>query len=116
MPGLNRQQIARLADQLRGGMQRDQFRIGQAIRKLKNRSLKSDEFQKLLNQTQLQLSESRQIRQTRVAQSPITKLDEDLPIFERRDEITQAMRDHQVVVISGETGSGKSTGRFQNSF
>ncbi|MCH2178948.1 MAG: DEAD/DEAH box helicase, partial [Mariniblastus sp.] len=109
MPDLNRQQIARLADQLRGGMQRDQFRIGQAIRKLKNRSLKSDEFQKLLNQTQLQLSESCQIRQTRVAQSPITKLDETLPIFERRDEITQAMRDHQVVVISGETGSGKST-------
>ncbi|NLA35490.1 MAG: ATP-dependent RNA helicase HrpA [Actinobacteria bacterium] len=33
----------------------------------------------------------------------------DLPITERRDEIVAAIRDHQVVVIAGETGSGKST-------
>lgn len=109
MSDFNRQQIAQLATQLREGMQRDQFRLGQAIRKLKNPSLKPDEFQELLNQTQLQLDNSCQIRQTRLAQAPITQLDEDLPIFERRDEITQAIQDHQVVVISGETGSGKST-------
>ena len=33
----------------------------------------------------------------------------DLPISERRDEILEAIAEHQVVVISGETGSGKST-------
>ena len=32
-----------------------------------------------------------------------------LPISERRDEILDAIRDNQVVVIAGETGSGKST-------
>lgn len=32
-----------------------------------------------------------------------------LPISERRDEIAAAIRDHQVVVIAGETGSGKTT-------
>jgi ATP-dependent helicase HrpA len=32
-----------------------------------------------------------------------------LPIAERRDEIVAAIRDHQVVVVAGETGSGKST-------
>ncbi len=33
----------------------------------------------------------------------------DLPIMERREEILAAMKQHQVLVITGETGSGKST-------
>ncbi len=33
----------------------------------------------------------------------------DLPILERRAEIVAAIRKHQVLVITGETGSGKST-------
>jgi len=32
-----------------------------------------------------------------------------LPITERRDELLAAIRDNQVVVVAGETGSGKST-------
>lgn len=32
-----------------------------------------------------------------------------LPITARRDDIAEAIRDHQVVVIAGETGSGKTT-------
>jgi ATP-dependent helicase HrpA len=34
---------------------------------------------------------------------------ETLPVSARRDEIASAIRDHQVVVIAGETGSGKTT-------
>ncbi len=34
---------------------------------------------------------------------------EGLPISARRGEIIDAIRDHQVVVVAGETGSGKST-------
>ncbi len=33
----------------------------------------------------------------------------DLPISRKRDDIAAAIRDHQVVVIAGETGSGKTT-------
>ena len=33
----------------------------------------------------------------------------DLPVSARRDEIAHAIRDHQVVIVSGETGSGKTT-------
>ena len=33
----------------------------------------------------------------------------DLPVSARRDEIAQAISEHQVVIISGETGSGKTT-------
>ncbi|WP_040492265.1 ATP-dependent RNA helicase HrpA [Ilumatobacter nonamiensis] len=33
----------------------------------------------------------------------------DLPITERHDELLDVIRDHQVVIVAGETGSGKST-------
>ncbi len=33
----------------------------------------------------------------------------ELPVSQRKDEIAQAIRDHQVVIIAGETGSGKTT-------
>jgi ATP-dependent helicase HrpA len=34
---------------------------------------------------------------------------ENLPITDRADDLVAAIRDHQVVVVAGETGSGKST-------
>src|SRR5215213_7171990 len=33
----------------------------------------------------------------------------DLPVSERRDDIAAAIRDSQVVIVAGETGSGKTT-------
>jgi ATP-dependent helicase HrpA len=33
----------------------------------------------------------------------------ELPVSNRRDDIASAIRDHQVVVVAGETGSGKTT-------
>src|SRR3954471_2246606 len=32
-----------------------------------------------------------------------------LPVSEKKDDVLAAIRDHQVVVVAGETGSGKST-------
>jgi ATP-dependent helicase HrpA len=34
---------------------------------------------------------------------------ENLPVVERKDDLAEAIREHQVVVIAGETGSGKTT-------
>ncbi|GAB3782542.1 ATP-dependent RNA helicase HrpA [Dyella agri] len=48
-------------------------------------------------------------RQARVAAKPAIRLDESLPITARADEIVKLIREHQVVVIAGETGSGKTT-------
>ena len=39
---------------------------------------------------------------------PIT-YPESLPVSARREEISRALRDHQVVIVCGETGSGKTT-------
>ncbi|RUO60198.1 ATP-dependent RNA helicase HrpA [Pseudidiomarina insulisalsae] len=33
----------------------------------------------------------------------------ELPVVQAKDEIQQAIRDHQVIIVAGETGSGKTT-------
>src|SRR5690349_18455397 len=44
----------------------------------------------------------------RAAMPPIT-YPAELPVSQRKDDIAAVIRDHQVVVIAGETGSGKTT-------
>jgi ATP-dependent helicase HrpA len=45
----------------------------------------------------------------RRAAVPAVTYPEDLPVSARRDDIAAALRDAQVVVVAGETGSGKTT-------
>ncbi len=40
---------------------------------------------------------------------PVIQFPESLPVSARRHEIEAAMREHQVVIVCGETGSGKTT-------
>src|SRR5215475_2789448 len=40
---------------------------------------------------------------------PVVSYPPDLPVSQRKDEILEAIRDHQVVIVAGETGSGKTT-------
>src|SRR5262250_2708817 len=40
---------------------------------------------------------------------PAVSYPPDLPVSQRKDEIAAAIRDHQVVIVAGETGSGKTT-------
>jgi ATP-dependent helicase HrpA len=40
---------------------------------------------------------------------PVLKYPEELPVSQRKDDIAAAIRDHQVVIVAGETGSGKTT-------
>jgi ATP-dependent helicase HrpA len=45
----------------------------------------------------------------RRAALPEIKYPEQLPVSQRKDDILAAIRDHQVVIVAGETGSGKTT-------
>src|SRR3954453_10291354 len=49
-----------------------------------------------------------QVAQRR-ARLPRPTFPAELPITDRKDDILAAIRDHQVVIVAGETGSGKST-------
>ncbi|TAL83264.1 MAG: ATP-dependent RNA helicase HrpA [Rhodanobacter sp.] len=48
-------------------------------------------------------------RAARKAAKPPIRLDQSLPISARGEEIVKLIQQHQVVVIAGETGSGKTT-------
>ncbi|CCH90452.1 ATP-dependent RNA helicase hrpA [Modestobacter italicus] len=45
----------------------------------------------------------------RRAAVPVLSYPEELPVSQRRDDIAAALRESQVVVVAGETGSGKTT-------
>ncbi|WP_149547787.1 ATP-dependent RNA helicase HrpA [Streptomyces marokkonensis] len=45
----------------------------------------------------------------RRARVPRVRYPEQLPVSQKKDTIAEAIRDHQVVIVAGETGSGKTT-------
>ncbi|MDX3131198.1 ATP-dependent RNA helicase HrpA [Streptomyces europaeiscabiei] len=45
----------------------------------------------------------------RAARVPAVSYPDQLPVSQRKDDIAAAIRDHQVVIVAGETGSGKTT-------
>jgi ATP-dependent helicase HrpA len=45
----------------------------------------------------------------RLAARPAIAYDEELPVSARRGEIAEAIAEHQVIIVCGETGSGKTT-------
>ncbi len=47
--------------------------------------------------------------ETRLREMPRPEFFDDLPVNQRRDEIAEAIARHQVVIVCGETGSGKTT-------
>src|SRR6187549_3735287 len=49
------------------------------------------------------------LRTLRAPFMPPIRYPADLPVSQRRDDILVALRAHQVVIIAGETGSGKTT-------
>ncbi|MCH2183182.1 MAG: ATP-dependent RNA helicase HrpA [Mariniblastus sp.] len=104
-----RPQIEQLERRLAGVMQRDHFSLHRSIAQFKKGNLTADQAAQQLVTIEQQLDLSCQERQLRIDRLPSIELDRELPIFERQEEITTALQNHPVIVISGETGSGKST-------
>ena len=101
--------LSDLESQLKSVMLRDRFRLKRSIDRLRADSKKAE-----LNETKLEkltddFAKSSQLRQQRLDKLPKPLVDSELPIYERQAEIIDTIQNHQVVVISGETGSGKST-------
>ncbi len=58
---------------------------------------------------QRKLEDSISFRAQRATRAPKPSLSADLPVIARRAEIAEAIKAHQVVILCGETGSGKTT-------
>ncbi|GAC68923.1 ATP-dependent RNA helicase HrpA [Gordonia soli] len=68
-----------------------------------------DDLEAALARMETDITEARRRVDRRRASVPVLTFPEDLPVSAARDEIAAAIADHQVVVIAGETGSGKTT-------
>ena len=99
MPDLS---AAELRQRLDGLTIRDAARLGRRLKNL--RGAGPDKLRPIAEQ----IAAGERLIATRLAAVP-TITYPDLPVSERRDEIAKAIADHQVVIVAGETGSGKTT-------
>ncbi|APZ92002.1 ATP-dependent RNA helicase HrpA [Fuerstiella marisgermanici] len=98
-----------LQTQISTAMRADQFSLRRLLRSITNAKNAGKPFDRNLKRLNDQLQRSTQRFAARSASVPKIDWPEDLPVVARRDEIADAIRQHQVVVVCGETGSGKST-------
>ena len=87
----------------------DWVRLGGRMVRLLRDQHHPQTHEKLLNRIHEQLLASIALREERQANIPKIIYPPDLPITARKDDIVAAIRANQVVVIAGETGSGKTT-------
>ncbi|MGB8649876.1 MAG: ATP-dependent RNA helicase HrpA [Mycobacteriales bacterium] len=92
---------AELRDRLEHVMLRDRRRL---LRRLDDRRRPVD-----LGRLRAEVEEAEQRLARRRAAVPAIRYPEHLPVSQVRAEVADAIRDHQVVVLAGETGSGKTT-------
>jgi ATP-dependent helicase HrpA len=90
-------------------LRRDQFRLSRERDRLKNERLRGNDVAAAVNALSQKIGASVAARAARAASVPAVSYPEELPISANRDDIRRAIEQHRVVVICGETGSGKTT-------
>lgn len=80
-------------------MARDRHRLN---RLRKDKKTETAEIEKLFEQS------NHKVKQ-RLARLPKIKLNQDLPVTQYADRLIEAIQKHQVIIVAGETGSGKTT-------
>ena len=89
-------------------MLRDQHRLERrlaGVRRVRNPEART----KVLAEIDAAIAEAETRVALRRAAVPAIEYPEQLPVSQKKDEILEAIRDHQVVIVAGETGSGKTT-------
>jgi ATP-dependent helicase HrpA len=90
-------------------MQADQFSLRKMLRIVRESEKAGKPTDKLQEKLRAQFEKSKRRREERAVWKPRLQWDEELPVVARKQEIIDTIRDNQVVVLCGETGSGKST-------
>ncbi|WP_292363812.1 DEAD/DEAH box helicase, partial [Methylophaga sp. UBA1464] len=83
----------------------DQHKLRRRLLQLQKKSANETEWLNL----QQQIERSNQRYQQRLNNIPKPSLNADLPVIERREDIANAIQQNQVIILCGETGSGKTT-------
>lgn len=101
--------LARLEAALEGTMLADRPRLRRMLRAIGAAQRRGQPIDGLLEQFHRLVQSSSAEYGARLRNLPRPRWQSDLPITLRREEIAEAIRQHPVVVVCGETGSGKST-------
>ena len=99
---------AELRSLLPGLMLRDQHRLGRRIERAVALRVETSR-QEALGELLAEVETAAARFDARRLAVPAISYPAELPVSQRRDEIAAAIRDHQVVIVAGETGSGKTT-------
>ena len=86
----------------------DRHRLRRRLREARKSAAQADHARTRADLTQA-IARSVACRHARQANLPTPRYPGQLPVSERREEIMAAIREHQVVIVCGETGSGKTT-------
>jgi ATP-dependent helicase HrpA len=108
-PGMNDTRVEEIRRLLPQAMLPDWVRLGGRMVRLLRDQLHPQQHDAVLNRLLAQVRASVALREERRLHSPQISYPPDLPITARKDDIVNAIRANQVVVIAGETGSGKTT-------
>ncbi|MGW1868231.1 ATP-dependent RNA helicase HrpA [Streptomyces mauvecolor] len=100
--------FADLQTLLDGASLRDAHRLGRRLEGAR-RIRKPEARQAVLDEIAAEAQKSADRIARRSARMPEVSYPEQLPVSQKKDEILEAIRDHQVVIVAGETGSGKTT-------
>ncbi|MET7644900.1 ATP-dependent RNA helicase HrpA [Streptomyces sp. NPDC005426] len=87
---------------------RDAHRLGRRLEGAR-RIRKPEAQQAVLDEIAAQATKAAGRLALRAGRMPALSYPEQLPVSQKKDEILEAIRDHQVVIVAGETGSGKTT-------
>ncbi len=79
------------------------------LRGLRHRERQGQPFDQGLGKLWQAIQASQSLAERRRAQTPRIEYPPELPVSERRHEVAELIQANQVVVLCGETGSGKST-------
>ncbi|KEY60931.1 ATP-dependent RNA helicase HrpA [Serratia sp. DD3] len=100
--------LAGLSSRLDDLMLRDHVRLQRRLQGAK-RVKNLEAQQAIAAEIDSDITRALQKVQSRGASCPKITYPENLPVSQKKQEILNAIRDHQVVIVAGETGSGKTT-------
>ncbi|MER7772802.1 ATP-dependent RNA helicase HrpA [Kitasatospora sp. NPDC096140] len=100
--------IGELAARLPELTLRDEVRIGRRLEGAR-RVRKAEARQKVAAEIAADIERAELLVEQRRNAVPTITYPAELPVSQKKDEILAAIRDHQVVIVAGETGSGKTT-------
>ncbi|QDT64861.1 ATP-dependent RNA helicase HrpA [Calycomorphotria hydatis] len=98
-----------LQSQVERAMPAERSKLRGRIRSMRKAESNGKPFDRNMKRFERELGRSVELRDKRLQGVPKISFDLDLPVLQNRERIAEAIRENQVIVICGETGSGKST-------